>query len=78
MVSQRKSLCFAAMLFVSALPTVAHASWWNADWQFRKRLNIDAAIVTTSALAGVTEVSVPIRELPQPITVEIRTHHSQK
>ncbi|HMD75227.1 MAG TPA: DUF2341 domain-containing protein [Steroidobacteraceae bacterium] len=48
-------------LLLLGLPGIACASWWNNDWQFRKRLTIDAATVTAAGSAGLAEVTVPIR-----------------
>jgi len=58
---QRRLFWFAAMLAISALPGIANAYWWNHDWQFRKRLTIDATVIAAGAGAGVAEISLPVR-----------------
>jgi biopolymer transport protein ExbB len=56
----RSALLWAVVMLALALPQVASA-WWNNDWQFRKRLSIDPALVSATAGAGVTEVAMPVR-----------------
>ncbi len=57
----RELIRFALILMILVLPGIASASWWNGDWQFRKRLTIDAAVLTAAGSAGLSEVTLPIR-----------------
>ena len=58
---ERRLFWRAAMLMICALPGIANASWWNGDWQFRKRLTLDAAVIAAGAGSGVADISLPVR-----------------
>ena len=59
--NERRLFWRAAMLMICALPGIANASWWNGDWQFRKRLTLDAAVIAAGAGSGVADISLPVR-----------------
>ena len=53
--SPRALIWVALLLAAAVIPQVACAAWWNGEWQFRKRLTIDApasAIALSAALFG--------------------------
>jgi len=58
--ARRGSIGFVVTVLM-LLPGIACASWWNGNWQFRKRLTIDAAVTTTAGSAGIAEITLPIR-----------------
>ncbi len=58
--AHRKSIGLA-LTFLTVAAGIACASWWNNDWQFRKRLTIDGAVTTAAASTGLAEVTLPVR-----------------
>ena len=50
-----------ALLFLSTLPAVGHAAWWNNDWNFRKEITFDLTPAGANIPGTSNDVPILIR-----------------
>jgi len=60
-VSSVRFLVAILLVLALALCPLAARAWWNDEWSFRKRLDIDAGLPALAAAAGSSELVVPVR-----------------
>jgi biopolymer transport protein ExbB len=51
------TLLIVCLCFVPALA----GAWWKSDWGYRKRIELEPAVLTTATGAGLADIVVPVR-----------------